>query len=117
MLMNTRTQAIVAAVFLLAFVPPTSGQQPAAPQPRINALIVSGGCCHDYSGEARVLMDAVGRVLPVDWTAVVQGGTGTRGSMPVYAAADWAKRFDIVVHNECLADVDDPAYIRKITAA
>ncbi len=88
-----------------------------AGQPRINALIVSGGCCHDYSGEAQVMMDAIGRVLPVDWTAVVQGGRGTRGSMPVYAADDWAKRFDIVIHNECLADVDDPNYIRRITNA
>ena len=74
-----------------------------AGQPRINALIVSGGCCHDYPGEAKILMDAVNRVLPVDWTAVVQGGSGTRGSMPVYADADWAKGFDIVIHNECLA--------------
>jgi uncharacterized protein len=90
---------------------------PFAGQKRLNALIVSGGCCHDYSGEAKVLMDAVGRALPVDWTAVVQGGRSTRGSMPVYAEADWAKGFDIVVHNECLADVDDPAYIRRITAA
>jgi type 1 glutamine amidotransferase len=88
-----------------------------AGQPRINALIVSGGCCHDYPGEARILMDAVNRELPVDWTAVVQGGSGTRGSMPVYADTDWAKRFHIVVHNECLANVDDPAYIRKITEA
>jgi len=93
------------------------GGDPFAGQPRINALIVSGGCCHDYSGEAKVLMDAVSKVLPVDWTAVVQGGRGTRGSMPVYASPDWAKRFDIVVHNECLADVDDPAYIRQITNA
>jgi type 1 glutamine amidotransferase len=93
------------------------GGDPFAGQPRINALIVSGGCCHDYSGEAKVLMDAVSKALPVDWTAVVQGGRGTRGSMPVYASPDWAKRFDIVVHNECLADVDDPAYIRQITNA
>ena len=78
---------------------------------------MSGGCCHDYPGEAKVMMDAIGRALPVDWTVVVQGGRGTRGSMPIYASPDWAKRFDIVVHNECLADVDDPAYIRQITAA
>jgi hypothetical protein len=88
-----------------------------AGQPRINALIVSGGCCHDYSGEAKALMDAVGRALPVDWTVAIQGGRGTRGSMPVYANPDWAKGFDIVVHNECLADVDDPVYIRRITSA
>lgn len=90
---------------------------PQATAPRINALIVSGGCCHDYSLQAKVLMDAINRALPVDWTVVVQGGRGTRGSMPVYATAGWAKPFDIVVHNECLADVDDPDYVRKITNA
>ena len=42
------------------------GGDPFAGQSRIKALIVSGGCCHDYSGEAKVMMDAIGRVLPVD---------------------------------------------------
>ena len=141
--MNTLSRAAVGAAILFTLLatgpaaqqpaqgpaPGTPGQTPAPPgrgggmgnrfagQPRINALIVSGGCCHDYPGEARILMDAVNRALPVDWTAVVQGGSGTRGSMPVYADADWAKGFDIVIHNECLADVDDPAYIRRITTA
>ena len=142
--MNKLSRAAVgAAILLTLLVPAPSAQQPpqgAAPanpgqapptpgrggrgmgdrfagQPRINALIISGGCCHDYPGEAKTLMDAVNRVLPVDWTAVVQGGSGTRGNMPVYAEADWDKRFDIVIHNECLANVDDPAYIRRITEA
>lgn len=95
------------------------GRGPADPfagQPRINALVVSGGCCHDYALQGRLMMDAVSRVLPVDWTLVVQGGRGTRGSMPVYARPDWSKGFDIVIHNECLADLDDPQYIRNITA-
>ena len=90
---------------------------PFAGQPRINALIVSGGCCHDYALQGRLLMDAIGKALPVDWTLVVQGGRGTRGSMPVYGRPDWAKGFDIVIHNECLAGVDDPQYIRTITSA
>ena len=141
--MNTLSRAAIGVAFLLSLLattpaaqqppqgaPPADPAQPPAAggrgrgmgnrfagQTRINALIVSGGCCHDYPGEAKILMDAVNRVLPVDWTAVVQGGSGTRGRMPVYASADWAKGFDIVVHNECLADVDDPAYIRRITAA
>jgi type 1 glutamine amidotransferase len=89
---------------------------PFAGQPRINALVVSGGCCHDYALQGRLLMDAVNRALPVDWTLVVQGGRGTSGSMPVYARPDWSKGFDIVIHNECLANVDDPQYIRRITA-
>jgi uncharacterized protein len=93
------------------------GGDPFAGQARVKALIVSGGCCHDYSGEAKVLMDTIGKVLPVDWTLALHGGRGTTGSMPVYDGPDWAKGFDIVIHNECLADVADPKYIQNITNA
>ncbi len=90
---------------------------PFAGQPRIKALIISGGCCHDYSGEAKVLMDSIGKVLPVDWTVAVQGGRGTTGTVSFYERPDWIAGFDIVIHNECFADVSDPAYLRRITSA
>ncbi len=93
------------------------GGDPFAGQPRIKALIVSGGCCHDYSGEAKVMMDAISKSLPVDWTVAVQGGRGTVGRISLYDNPAWSAGFDIVVHNECFADVTDPAYLRKITAA
>lgn len=113
-------QATALTTLLLVVTLPGLAEQgrgdPFAGQPRINALIVSGGCCHDYPLQARLMMDAIGRALPVDWTLVVQGGRGTRGSMPVYARPDWSRGFDIVIHNECLANVDDPEYIRRITA-
>ena len=96
---------------------PQRGASPQSNEPRINALLISGGCCHDYPLQDKILIDTINKVLPVDWTVVVQGGRGTRGSMPVYANAAWSKPFDIVIHNECLADVDDPAYIRRITTA
>jgi len=85
--------------------------------PRVQALIVSGGCCHDYSGQARMLIDAISRALPVDWTVAIQGGRGTRGHQPVFERADWAKGYDIVIHNQCFADVTDEALIRRITDA
>jgi type 1 glutamine amidotransferase len=84
---------------------------------RVNALIVSGGGYHDYPGQAHLLMDAIGKAFPVDWTVAVQGGGGTTGHLPVYEKADWAKGFDIVVHNECFADTTDLDLIRRITAA
>ena len=87
------------------------GADPFAGQPRINALVVSGGCCHDYALQGRLLMDAVGRALPVDWTLVVQGGRGTQGRMPVYARPDWAKGFDVVLHNECFGQATNVAFV------
>ena len=63
-------------------------------------------------------MDAVGKVVP----GGLDGGRAgrarhDRSGLPVYDSPDWAKGYDIVVHNECFADITDPAFIRKITAA
>ena len=93
------------------------GTGPAAPAgPRINALVVSGGCCHDWITQGQILMQTVNKTLPVDWTVAYQGDRGTRSLFPVYNRADWSKGFDIVVHNECSADVTDPDFLRRITA-
>ena len=62
--------------------------------PRIRALIVSGGCCHDYALQDKVMMDVMAKVLPIDWTVVLQGGNGTTAKLPIYEKADWAKGFD-----------------------
>jgi uncharacterized protein len=94
------------------------GRGPREPAgPRVKALVVSGGCCHDYPLQARIIMDAVSKAVPVDWMVAVQGGRGTTGQLPVYDSPDWARGYDIVVHNECLADVTDPALIKRITDA
>jgi hypothetical protein len=104
--------------------PPPAGRASGAPAqalpatgPRIRALIVSGGCCHDYPLQGKIMMDVMAKTLPVDWTVVVQGGNGTTARFPVYDSPDWAKGFDIVVHNECSADVADDAFVRRITEA
>jgi hypothetical protein len=90
---------------------------PFAGQPRIRALVVSGGCCHDYPAQTRILLDAVRRALPVDWTIVYEGGTGTTGRQRVYDTPDWAAGYDLVIHNECFANNNDETMIRRIVDA
>lgn len=90
---------------------------PFAGQPRIRALVVSGGCCHDYTTQDKLVMEIVRKVLPVDWTVVYQGGTSRESKIPLYADANWIKGFDIVFHNECFGFVDDVEYVRRITSA
>jgi uncharacterized protein len=107
--------------------PPATGRQgagrgtgatdPFAGQPRIRALVVSGGCCHDYTTQDKLVMEIVRKTLPVDWTVVYQGGTARESKIPLYADANWIKGFDIVFHNECFGFVDDVEYIRRITSA
>ena len=105
----------VATTGLLPLAGQTRGNAPQAP--RIQALVVSGGGYHDYPFQAKVLMDVVSRALPVDWTVAIQGGRGTTGTQAVVANAGWAKGYDIVVHNQCFADVTDETLIKRITSA
>lgn len=89
---------------------------PFAGQTPINAMVVTGGCCHDYTGQSKVLMDTLNAVMPINWT-VVQGMTNVPdGKLPLYNNPDWARGFDIVVHNECWANGDLPAaFVENIT--
>jgi uncharacterized protein len=83
----------------------------------IRALIVTGGCCHNYSFQSQALTQAVSKVANVQWTVLQDPRTGTSGEIDLYQKANWADPYDIVIHNECFADTDNPEYIRKITAA
>src|SRR5215204_2663911 len=112
-------------------VPPPQGGQPAGPgrqggpggnqfagQTPINAMIVTGGCCHDYSGQSKVLMDTLNAVMPINWTVVQGMSSVPEGKLPLYENPDWAKGMDIVIHNECWANGNLPApIVQNITRA
>jgi len=83
----------------------------------IRALLITGGCCHNYAFQSSQLTNAVNKLANVEWTVVMEGGTGTKAQIPLYDNADWAKKFDVVIHNECFADTTDTNYIRRITKA
>lgn len=101
------------ALWLLALA--TSAAADAAKPMR--ALLITGGCCHNYTLQSQQLTNAVGKLTPVEWTVVNEGGNGTKAQLPLYSNPDWAKGFDVVVHNECFADTTDHDYIRQITSA
>ena len=86
-----------------------------ATQP-MRALLITGGCCHNYALQSQQLTNAVAKLAPVDWTIVKEGGDGTRAEVSLYDNPDWAKGYDVVVHNECFADTTNQTYIRKITS-
>jgi hypothetical protein len=82
-----------------------------AGQTPVNAMIVTGGPFHDYTGQTKVLMDTLNAVMPINWTVVQGMSNATNLMLPLYNNPDWAKGMDIVIHNECWADADLPAPI------
>jgi type 1 glutamine amidotransferase len=88
----------------------------AAPAP-VRALLITGGCCHDYEFQARALTEGIKKFGNVTWTVINEGGKSKDAKIALYDKPDWAKSYDVVVHNECFADLNDVGYVQKITAA
>jgi type 1 glutamine amidotransferase len=83
----------------------------------LSILLITGGCCHNYSFQTEVIKTCLPDSLNVQWTIINEGGTGTKAEIVLYDNKDWAKGYDLVIHNECFADTKDSSYINKITGA
>ncbi len=89
-------------------------EKPAKP---IRALLITGGCCHDYEKQKKILSEGVSSRANVEWTIVHEGGSKSDHKVSIYSNPDWAKGYDVVVHNECFAGVNDEAFINGILKA
>lgn len=80
----------------------------------IKVLFICGGCCHDYAAQKELLSKGLEARAHMEVTVVHQGGSSTNTKIPVYEDPDWAKGYDVVIHDECFADVKDPAWLQRI---
>lgn len=80
----------------------------------LRALMITGGCCHDYTAQKNIIAEGVSQRANVEWTIVQEGGDSTKFKVSTYAQPDWAKGYDVVVHNECFADEKDVAWLDQI---
>tara|TARA_B100001123_G_C15292882_1_gene1018066 strand:+ start:595 stop:1350 length:756 start_codon:yes stop_codon:yes gene_type:complete len=82
----------------------------------IKALIVTGGCCHNYHFQTGAITEVISKVSDVNWTVLHEGGIGKEYQSSLYDDPNWAKPFDIVIHNECFAKVTDETFVNKVVA-
>ncbi|MDP6253029.1 MAG: ThuA domain-containing protein, partial [Verrucomicrobiota bacterium] len=65
----------------------------------LKALLITGGCCHDYANQKLIISQGISKRANVDWDIVHEGGTGRTHKISVYLKKDWIKKYDVVVHN------------------
>jgi type 1 glutamine amidotransferase len=80
----------------------------------IHALLVCGGCCHDYAQQKDILTKGISERANVVWTIAYDPDTTREHKNPVYNSADWANGFDVIVHDECSGMVKDLDVIQRI---
>ena len=99
------------SIFALNQAAAARGEEPARP---IRALLVLGGCCHDYAKQKDIITKGISARANVEWTIAYDPDTGTKHLNPVYENEDWSKGYDVVVHDECCSDVKDLKIIDRI---
>jgi type 1 glutamine amidotransferase len=99
-------------LIVLSLMQPPQAQVEAAKP--IRALLVLGGCCHDYAKQKDILTKGISARANVEWTIAYDTDKTTKHLNPVYEKSDWHKGFDVIVHDECSADVKDLAIVNRI---
>ncbi|MEZ6055527.1 MAG: discoidin domain-containing protein [Planctomycetaceae bacterium] len=88
------------------------GQTP-PPKP-LRVLLITGGCCHDYTAQKSIIAKGLWARAYIDVEVVQQGGSATNSKIEVYDKENWSEGYDVVIHDECFADVKDTAYVDNI---
>lgn len=83
----------------------------------IRALLITGGCCHDYDMQKRIIMDGVAERAHVVWDLVYEQFEGKEHQIGIYKRKDWAKGYDVIVHNECYGGVSDDDFVNAMVKA
>jgi type 1 glutamine amidotransferase len=86
----------------------------AADEKPIRALLVLGGCCHDYKNQKDILAKGISARCNIEITIAYDPDKTTGHENPVYDSADWYKGFDVIIHDECSSDIKDSAFIDRV---
>jgi hypothetical protein len=86
---------------------------PANPQP-LKVLLVIGGCCHDYATQKDILKKGIEARANAVVDIIYVDDDSTRPKLPIYGNPEYAKGYDVVVHDECSADISDPVVVEGV---
>lgn len=86
-----------------------------APKP-LKVLLITGGCCHDYAKQKDILKEGLEKRANVVVDQIHTDDKSTKPPIAIYGNADYAKGYDLVIHDECAAGVSDQATVEAVLA-
>jgi hypothetical protein len=85
----------------------------AEPKP-LRALLITGGCCHDYATQKDILKKGLEARVNIVVDQVHTDDKSTRPPLAILGKPDYAKGYDLVIHDECGSDISDPATVEAV---
>ncbi|MSU24695.1 MAG: hypothetical protein EXS32_12845 [Opitutus sp.] len=107
---SLRLLAFVAALAL-----PGLACAAAAPKP-LKILLITGGCCHDYAAQKDLLKQGLEARANVVVDHQHTADKTTRPALPAHTNPAYAQGYDLVIHDECAADIADPEMVKNVLA-
>jgi hypothetical protein len=86
-----------------------------SPKP-LKALLVLGGCCHDYATQKNLLEAGIEARANVQVDVCYSPEKGTKVNFTCYEKENWAEGYDVIIHDECAADTKDLTVVNRILA-
>jgi hypothetical protein len=105
------TLLLAAALAPILVIRPVSAAD--APKP-LKVLLITGGCCHDYAKQKEILKRGVEARINVQVEIIFVADDSTHPQLPIYGKPDYAKGCDVVIHDECAADMNDPSVVEGV---
>ena len=89
----------------------------AAPPPKpLRALLITGGCCHDYATQKDLLKAGIEARAHVVVDQVHTDDKSTNPPLAIYGNPDYAQGYDVVIHDECAAAMNDVKTVKGVLA-
>lgn len=87
----------------------------------IHALLITGGGTHDYEHQKNILTEGISKRANVQWKIIYEDADIKddikKHELDIYKQPNWAKGFDVVVHDECFGQVTNVDFIDGIAKA
>lgn len=94
-----------------------NGQDKTAKVKPIKALLVAGGCCHDYKGQHEALYKGIQARANVQVDVFWTDDKSVNPPLPLYDNPNWAEGYDVIIHDECAAGNRDLKVLKNILDA
>ncbi len=102
------------AIFLSSQLAFSADKDPAP----LRALLITGGCCHDYEAQKAILTNGITALANVKWTVLHEAKNEEKDhAFSVYSKSNWTRGFDVIVHNECSGKLTNTTLINQIVRA
>jgi len=102
-----------ASALLIAIALPLQAQK--SPKP-LKALLITGGCCHSYATQKNVIKKGLEARANVVVDQVHTDDSSNNPPLSIYGNPNYAKGYDVVIHDECAAGMADLSILNGVLA-